>query len=92
MDKTGKPFECYLNIKIDLYSDKMIIFNGDGCLSIPGVTGNTHRYTSVMIEYDRLDGTHNKEIVEGYSSSNFTAVIFQHEIDHLHGILFIDRE
>jgi peptide deformylase len=92
MDKTGKPFECYLNPKITIYSTKMINFAGDGCLSIPGVTGTTHRSASVVVEYDKPDGTHNTEIIEGYSSSNFTAVIFQHEIDHLYGILFIDRE
>jgi len=91
LDKTGKPFECFLNPKIDLYSNKAIIFSGDGCLSIPGVNGASHRFSSVAIEYDKLDGTHHQEIVEGYGGANFTAVIFQHEIDHLHGILFIDR-
>ena len=39
-----------------------------------------------MIEYDRMDGTHVIELVE-----DFTAVIFQHEIDHLNGILFLDH-
>lgn len=91
LDKTGKPFECYLNPKITLYSNKPIIFIGDGCLSIPGQYGNTHRFSAVVIDYDKLDGTHHSELVEGYSGSNFTAVIFQHEIDHLFGILFIDR-
>ncbi|MFA5781025.1 MAG: peptide deformylase [Bacteroidales bacterium] len=91
LDKTGKPFECYLNPKITLYSNKPIIFIGDGCLSIPGQYGNSHRFSAVVINYDKLDGTHHSELVEGYSGSNFTAVIFQHEIDHLFGILFIDR-
>jgi peptide deformylase len=92
LDKTGKPFECYLNPKITIYSTKTINFAGDGCLSIPGVYGTTHRAAAVVVEYEKPDGTHNTEIIEGYSSSNFTAVIFQHEIDHLYGILFIDRE
>jgi len=91
LDKTGKPFECFLNAKIDMYSDVAIVFNGDGCLSIPGMSGNSHRAASVVVEYDKLDGTHHKEIVEGYSASSFTAIIFQHEIDHLHGVLYIDR-
>lgn len=91
LDKTGKPFECYLNAKIMLYSNKAITFNGDGCLSIPGQSGNSHRFSSVMIEYDKLDGSHHAEIVEGWSASSFTAVIFQHEIDHLHGVLYIDK-
>jgi peptide deformylase len=91
LDKTGKPFECFLNAKIVQYSTHAIVFNGDGCLSIPNVNGNSHRFSSVMIEYDKLDGTHMTEIVDGYVTSNFTAIIFQHEIDHLHGVLFIDR-
>ena len=93
MDKTGKPFECYLNPKITIYSSKIINFVGDGCLSIPGVSGTTHRAAAVVVDYDKPDGTHHTEIIEGYTPpSNFTAVIFQHEIDHLYGILFIDRE
>lgn len=91
LDKTGKPWEVYLNPKIVLYSNKAVNFAGDGCLSIPGINGTSHRFSSVLVEYDRPDGTHNSEIVEGYSQSQFAAIIFQHEIDHLNGILFIDR-
>jgi len=91
LDKTGKPFECYLNPKIAMYSNKNIVFNGDGCLSIPGQSGNSHRVSTVLVEYDKLDGKHYQEIIEGYSVSNFTSIIFQHEIDHLTGILYIDR-
>jgi peptide deformylase len=39
-----------------------------------------------MIEYNTLSGEIKRELVEGY-----TAVIFQHEIDHLRGILFFDH-
>lgn len=91
LDKTGKPFEYYLNPKIVLYSSKPVIFVGDGCLSIPGQSANTHRFSAVVVEYDLLDGSHHQELVEGYSGSSFTAIIFQHEIDHLNGILYIDR-
>ncbi len=91
LDKTGKPFEVYLNPRILLYSNKQINFPGDGCLSIPGINGTSKRYSSVVVEYDLLDGSHHIEIVEGYSGSSFTAVICQHEIDHLWGTLFIDR-
>lgn len=91
LDKTGKPFEVYLNARIILYSNKPVLFNGDGCLSIPGVHGNSHRYSAVVVEYDLPDGSHHQELIEGYSSVNFTSIIFQHEIDHLNGILFIDR-
>ncbi|MBI5540596.1 MAG: peptide deformylase [Bacteroidia bacterium] len=91
LDKIGKPVEVYLNPKIVNTTTKMINFAGDGCLSIPNVTKTTVRFAAVGIEYDLPDGTHHSEIVEGFSGANFTAVIFQHEIDHLNGILFIDR-
>ena len=91
LDKVGKPVEVYLNPRIVMTSDKIINFANDGCLSIPGVYKTTVRYAAVGIEYDLLNGTHKTEVVEGYSGNNFTAVIFQHEIDHLNGILFIDR-
>jgi peptide deformylase len=90
-DKIGTPVEAYLNPKIVMTSDSIINFAGDGCLSIPGVSKTTRRYTAVGIEYDLLNGTHKSEVIFGYSGTKFTAVIFQHEIDHLNGILFIDR-
>jgi peptide deformylase len=74
-----------------LYSSKHINFAGDGCLSIPGQYGTTKRVKAVTVEYDKIDGSHHQELVKGYSPSSFTAIIFQHEIDHLNGILFIDR-
>ncbi len=91
LDKTGKPYELYLNPKIVMTSQNTVLFNGDGCLSIPNQSGRTLRWAAVGIEYDLMDGTHHTEVVQGTSYSNFTAVIFQHEIDHLSGILFIDR-
>lgn len=91
LDKTGQPFEYYLNPKIVLYSSQPIVFIDDGCLSIPGQWGDSHRFSFVVVEYDLLDGSHHEELIEGYSGSNFTSIIFQHEIDHLNGILFIDR-
>ena len=91
LDKTGKPFEVYLNAKIVLYSSKAVTFSGDGCLSVPVINGASHRFSSVVVEYDLPNGTHKMEIIEGYLPSQFAAIIFQHEIDHLNGILFIDR-
>lgn len=91
MDLLGDPYEVYLNAKITVYSTKEVIFNYDGCLSIPDINGRTDRHSSVCVEYDKLDGSHHVEVVEGWSISNCTSIIFQHEIDHLNGILFIDR-
>ena len=85
-DKEGFPFEEYLNPRILQYSKKTQSCR-EGCLSIPNRSDTTFtRSYAILIEYDRLDGSHEVEIIE-----DFTAVIFQHEVDHLHGILYLDR-
>ncbi len=84
-DKPDFPFEAYLNPKILQYTEKKQDCP-EGCLSIPNQRGVTKtRAYAILIEYDRPDGSHHIEMVE-----DFTAVIFQHEIDHLSGILFLD--
>ncbi len=84
-DKDKFPFEVYLNPKIVQYTEKKQDCK-EGCLSIPNRQATTKsRAYAILIEYDQMDGTHKTEMVEG-----FTAVIFQHEIDHLDGILFLD--
>jgi len=84
-DKPGKPIEPYLNIQIDsLWGEK--IPGPEGCLSLPPLRGTVQRYPNVQISYLKADGTPVTEQVGGYS-----AVIFQHECDHLDGILYVDR-
>ncbi|MCB0843573.1 MAG: peptide deformylase [Bacteroidetes bacterium] len=84
-DKEGFPFEAYLNPQILQYS-KLKRVGPEGCLSIPDVRDSVSRSYSILIEYDYPDGSHHIEMIE-----DFTAVIFQHEIDHLNGILFPDH-
>nr|MBO2512696.1 peptide deformylase [Gammaproteobacteria bacterium] len=58
----------------------------EGCLSIPGLRGYVERPQHVRVEYVDLDGKpHAKELV------GFLATVFQHELDHLDGTLYIDR-
>jgi N-formylmethionyl-tRNA deformylase len=84
-DKAPFPFECYINPKITKYTVKKQDCK-EGCLSIPDKSATTtNRAYAILLEYDKLDGTHHIEMIE-----DFTAVIFQHEIDHLSGILFTD--
>ena len=85
-DKEGFPFEVYLNPEIRQYSEKKQTCL-EGCLSIPNRrdTLNTRAY-AILLEYDKMDRSHVTEMVE-----DFTAVIFQHEIDHLNGILYTDH-
>jgi len=58
----------------------------EGCLSIPAGHGKVSRPKAIHVEYDLENGGRDSEMVEG-----FTARIFQHEIDHLDGVLFIDH-
>lgn len=85
-DISGNPFQCYLNARITQYSDT-IKLRPDGCLSIPGVSKSSYRSIWVDVEYDLIDGTHHSERID----HEYTAHIFQHEIDHLNGIVFLDR-
>lgn len=86
IDKEGEPFEFYVNPKIvSFLGDKKT--GGEGCLSVPGLKGLVDRYQEIVIEYNDIEDFKIKsDTIEG-----FTAVIFQHEIDHLNGILYIDK-
>jgi peptide deformylase len=84
-DKPNEPFEFYFNPKIELLGDS--INSGlEGCLSVPGYRGRVDRVHNIKIAYTDSIGNKKKEKISG-----FTAVIFQHEIDHLNGILFFDH-
>ena len=85
-DKEGGPFECYPNIRIDSLFGA-IGKGPEGCLSVPPMRGLVPRYTNVIVSYvDPETLEPRRDTVTGY-----TAVIFQHECDHLEGILYIDR-
>jgi len=58
----------------------------EGCLSIPGLRGLVARSLRVGLTYDDVEGTRHDLELEG-----FPARIFQHEFDHLEGVLFVDR-
>ncbi len=86
VDKEGAPFEFYINPRITARSGEPRI-GPEGCLSVPGVSGLVARASEITLEYlDDRSGEIVEETVEG-----FAAVIFQHEIDHLDGVLFIDK-
>ncbi len=58
----------------------------EGCLSIPGWVGDVPRMTSITVKAIDLDNRHVRIKAEG-----MLARVLQHEIDHLDGILFVDR-
>ncbi len=58
----------------------------EGCLSVPGVTGEVVRATAIQVEGMDMDGQR-----VSLSLTDFTARILQHETDHVDGLLYIDR-
>ncbi len=63
-----------------------VIKGWEGCLSIPGIRGLVPRSQTIEVEYTtRDDKLHRQELTD------FVARIFQHEYDHLDGIVFLDR-
>ncbi|MCE5330664.1 MAG: peptide deformylase [Bacteroidales bacterium] len=92
VDKPDMPVEVAINPKIIEVPVKTVCFERDGCLSIPDVSGNSIRYPWVKVEYYNENDEKITEKLTGYSrNDNFVAVIFQHEFDHLQGILFTDK-
>ncbi len=58
----------------------------EGCLSVPDIREEIERAAEITVEYQDVDG--NKHVME---AEELLAVVFQHEIDHLDGILFVDK-
>lgn len=86
LDKEGEPFEVYPNIRITEMRGQMQS-GPEGCLSVPGRRGNVMRSRDITISYTSPSSLNDTtEVVQG-----FTAVIFQHETDHLDGTLYIDK-
>jgi peptide deformylase len=83
--ETEKSLQVLVNPKI-LESDGEIISEDEGCLSVPDFRLNVKRSSLVLVEGFDRDGKPLRFEVEGY-----LAIVLQHEIDHLNGILFIDR-
>ena len=83
-------FENYviINPKIISHSEELIyVGEGEGCLSVDrDVEGIVPRYARMKISYQDIDGNYNEIRVREDIS-----VAFQHEMDHLNGILFIDK-
>ncbi|KIH76203.1 peptide deformylase [Geoalkalibacter ferrihydriticus] len=58
----------------------------EGCMSVPNYTGNVARAESIVVQF--LDRSGNERVI---NADGFEAVAIQHEMDHLDGMLFLDR-
>ncbi|MCY0977503.1 peptide deformylase [Chryseobacterium wangxinyae] len=85
-DKPDEPLEYFINPVIT-WKSQLQNLGREGDLSIADFNGQFYRSQVIQLEYLDLKGQKYSEIVEG-----FTAVIFQHEIDHLFGILISDKK
>lgn len=75
----------FINPKITKVSKKVVAAD-EGCLSVRPLYGTTIRHTNVTLEAQDENGTR-----FSYGASGLIAHIFQHECDHLDGVLFIDH-
>jgi len=83
-EQAGK-LHIFLNPKITKESREMV--SGiEGCLSIPGLVGEVNRHETVVVTGNNREGKNIRIKARGW-----LARVFQHEIDHLDGVLFIDR-
>jgi peptide deformylase len=92
--KVGAPTKSVAEVKpeVEIYINPEIIktsrkraYADEGCLSIHNVYGTTHRHERVTIRARHMDGTRFQR-----GAGGLMAQIFEHEIDHLNGILFTD--
>ena len=79
------PLTVLVNPVIEFLSDATFV-NYEGCLSVPNMRGEVVRHLEIAVSGHGRDGTHRSFDVRGYS-----AATFQHENDHLDGILFPHR-
>lgn len=81
-----QPDQEHVFVNPVITSPKGVAESSEGCLSIPGVTGNVKRPEKVRITGYNLAG----QVIDLALSGLFARVV-QHEVDHLDGVLFIDR-
>lgn len=79
------PLTVVVNPVIEPLDDELVEVN-EGCLSVPDLRGNVHRHVNVRVRWLDRDGRPHDEVRRG-----LTAGTFQHECDHLDGVLFLDR-
>ena len=83
--KPPVPLTVVVNPVIERLDDDVEQIN-EGCLSVPNLRGEVPMHVSIRLRYTDRDGAEHEEVRRG-----LTAGTFQHELDHLDGVLFVDR-
>lgn len=84
-DLSARRPMCLINPEIIWKSEEMVLFK-EGCLSVPEQRAEVERHEKVRVHYVDYDGAEQEILAD-----DLLAIILQHEIDHLDGILYIDR-
>jgi peptide deformylase len=79
------PLTVVVNPVVEMLDDELVEIN-EGCLSVPNMRGNVMRHVNIRVRYWDREGNEHDEVKRG-----LTAGTFQHELDHLDGLLFLDR-
>jgi peptide deformylase len=79
------PATIMVNPEYTVLSEKMEK-DWEGCLSIPGIRALVPRYQDIGVTYTDQSGQRQQEHLQG-----FVARIFQHEVDHLEGLVYLDK-
>ncbi len=77
---------CMILINPEITHSEGRVVGREGCMSVPDFTGNVIRADTIYVQADDENG-----IQQQYKSSGYEARAIQHEIDHLDGLLFLDR-
>ena len=83
--KPNVPLSLVVNPVIEPLDDELVDIN-EGCLSVPDLRGTVARHVNVRVRYLDRRGRGQEVVKRG-----LTAGTFQHECDHLDGVLFLDR-
>ncbi len=84
-EEISLPFTVFVNPKLELLTDEQQGF-WEGCLSVPGLRGFVERPKKLKVTFFNEKGVAEEIVAEG-----FLATVIQHELDHLFGILYVDR-
>ena len=83
---SDEPNEPIFAVNPEIIARESESLEEEGCLSVPGFWANVKRASTVTVRYQDVEGNFHEQTVDG-----LLGICFQHEIDHLEGILFVDR-
>jgi peptide deformylase len=83
--KPAFPLTVLINPVVEPIGEEVTEIN-EGCLSVPDLRGEVPRHLVVRVTYMDRDGAERELVVRGLAAGTF-----QHEVDHLNGVLFVDR-